>query len=217
LWLAASRNCIIQVNNRSIPPVTLDSSSSTLSSSIYQCDLFQTLANRSRLLELINVFDSEQQPPGSIIRSRQSLPSKNSAKSGFGANTSLHLESTPDICALLSTYLSALPEPILLPALFRPIWDWCGLDRDEMDTLEFKCSSLSDVVCLPSPFWNTNKRNGINTYLNYTLITQLVLHLGQKTSPAITLLLFTCLHPRVLQSSCYDPGGERGRNGRFSA
>jgi hypothetical protein len=93
---------------------------------------------------------SEQHPPGSIIRSRQSLSSKNSAKSGFGANTSLHLESTPDICALLSTYLSALPEPVLLPALFRPIWDRCGLDEDEVDTLELKRSSLFDVFRLPS-------------------------------------------------------------------
>ena len=84
------------------------------------------------------IFDSEQRPPGSINRSRQSLPPKNPAKSGFCANTSLHLESTPDICALLSTYLSALPEPILLPPLFRPIWDWCGLDADDMDTVELK-------------------------------------------------------------------------------
>ena len=110
----------------------------TVPSGIYQCNLFRTLPNRSRLLELINIFDSEQQPPGSIIRSRQSLPPKISPKSGFGANTSLHLESTPDICALLSTYLSALPEPILLPALFRPIWDWCGLDEDDVDTVELK-------------------------------------------------------------------------------
>ncbi|KAF8810396.1 hypothetical protein BYT27DRAFT_6494310 [Phlegmacium glaucopus] len=28
------------------------------------------------------------------------------------------------MCALLPIYLSALPEPILLPALFHPIWDW---------------------------------------------------------------------------------------------
>ena len=154
----------------------------TLPSGIYQCNLFRTLPNRSRLLELINIFDSEQQPPGSIIRSRQSLSSKDSAKSGFGANTSLHLESTPDICALLSTYLSALPEPILLPALFRPIWDWCGLDQDEVDTLEFK------------PFRRRMSSNSLSaTHINATestriLIAQLVLHL--LPSPHFSLLVY---------------------------
>src|SRR5437879_3991173 len=40
---------------------------------IYQPNLFRTLPNRSRLLELINIFDSEKQPSGSVIRSRQPL------------------------------------------------------------------------------------------------------------------------------------------------
>jgi len=53
--------------------------------------------------------------------------------SGFGADTSLHLESTPDICALLSTYLASLPEPILLPTLFRAVWDWCGVAEENND------------------------------------------------------------------------------------
>jgi hypothetical protein len=154
----------------------------TLSPGIYQCNLFRTLPNRSRLLELINIFDSEQQPPGSIIRSRQSLPPKNSAKSGFGANTSLHLESTPDICALLSTYLSALPEPVLLPALFRPIWDWCGLDEDEVDTLELKpFRRRMSSVSLPRTHINPTESTRI-------LIAQLVLHL--LPSPHFSLLVY---------------------------
>ncbi|KDR82056.1 hypothetical protein GALMADRAFT_240517 [Galerina marginata CBS 339.88] len=105
---------------------------------IYQPNLFRTLPNRSRLLELIKIFDSEEQPPGSIIRSRSrqqssedNLKSQFTTIAGFGAQTSLHLESTPDICALLTTYLSALPEPILTPLVFRAIWDWCGLDQEE--------------------------------------------------------------------------------------
>jgi RhoGAP domain len=179
LWLAVSRNCIVQVNSRSFTPVTLYSH---FPSGIYQCNLFRTLPNRSRLLELINIFDSEKQPPGSIIRSRQSLPPKDPAKSGFGANTSLHLESTPDICALLSTYLSALPEPILLPALFRPIWDWCGLDEDDVDTPE------------PKPFRRRMSSVSLSqTHTNPTettriLIAQLVLHL--LPSPHFSLLVY---------------------------
>ena len=186
LWLAVSRNSIVQVNNKFIPPVTVTLDSSlTLPSGIYQCNLFRTLPNRSRLLELINIFDSEQQPPGSTIRSRQSsLPSKNSAKSGFGANTSLHLESTPDICALLSTYLSALPEPILLPALFRPLWDWCGLDEDEVDTLELK-PFLRRMSMSSVPLSRTRTNPMESTRI---LIAQLVLHL--LPSPHFSLLVY---------------------------
>ena len=179
-WLAVSRNCIVQViNNRSIPPCN---ALLTLPLGIYQCNLFRTLPNRSRLLELINIFDSEQQPPGSIIRSRQTLSSKNSAKSGFGANASLHLESTPDICALLSTYISALPEPILLPALFRPIWDWCGLDEDdEVDKVELKPFLRRMSVSLSRTHTNPTETTRI-------LIAQLVLHL--LPSPHFSLLVY---------------------------
>ena len=95
---------------------------------IYQPNLFRTLPNRSRLHELISIFDSEKQPPGSIIRSRQ-ISSSSSSLEGFGAATSLHLESTPDICALLASYLAALPEPILPPDLFEAVWKLCEIDK----------------------------------------------------------------------------------------
>ncbi|KAF8809756.1 Rho GTPase activation protein [Phlegmacium glaucopus] len=149
---------------------------------MYQSNLFRTLPNRSRLLELINIFDSEQQPPGSFIRSRHSLPPRNPVKPGFGANTSLHLESTPDICALLSTYLSALPEPILLPALFRPIWDWCAVEEDEVDTSQLKPFGrhLSSV-----PLSRTYTNPTESTHI---LIAQLVLHL--LPSPHFSLLVY---------------------------
>ena len=179
LWLVVSRNCIVQVTYYSY---NAGSFIHNLPSGIYQCNLFRTLPNRSRLLELINIFDSEQQPPGSIIRSRQSLPLKSSAKSGFGANTSLHLESTPDICALLSTYLSALPEPILLPALFRPIWDWCGMEEDEVDTSELKpFRRRMSSVSLSRTHTNPTESTRI-------LIAQLVLHL--LPSPHFSLLVY---------------------------
>jgi len=92
---------------------------------IYQPNLFRTLPNRPRLHELISIFDSEEQPPGSIIRSRQSP----SDLEGFGAATSLHLESTSDICALLTSFLSALPESIVAPNIFEVIWKLCDVDK----------------------------------------------------------------------------------------
>ncbi|KAF8809781.1 hypothetical protein BYT27DRAFT_7009657, partial [Phlegmacium glaucopus] len=89
---------------------------------------------------------------------------------GFGANTSLHPESTPDICALLSTYLSALPEPILLPALSCPIWDWCGVEEDEVDTLQLKLSEHISSV----PLSRTHTNPAESTHISIAL---LVLHL----------------------------------------
>ena len=110
---------------------------------IYQSNFFRTLPNRARLLELISIFDSEVQPQGSIIRSPQSAKSQPSAdtnpcthsyngsvEEGYGSATSLHLESTPDICALLTSYLSALPEPILSEELFEILWVACGPEAD---------------------------------------------------------------------------------------
>ena len=135
-------------------------------------------------MELINIFDSEQQPPGSVIRSRRSSPLKIPIKSGFGANTSLHLESTPDICALLSTYLSALPEPILLPALFRPIWDWCGLElEDEEESLLQLKHFRRRISSVPLSRTYTNP-----TESTRISVAQLVLHL--LPSPHFSLLVY---------------------------
>lgn len=88
------------------------------------------------MLELISIFDSEEQLPGSIIRSRQpSSTSLQSSVEGFGAATSLHLELTSDICALLTSYLSALPEPILSPYLFETIWELCGIQQQPQSNI----------------------------------------------------------------------------------
>ena len=47
------------------------------------------------------------------------------APPAFGEGMSLRAESTPDICALLLTYLKELPEPVLTPYLFNAFWNWC--------------------------------------------------------------------------------------------
>ncbi|KIM42350.1 hypothetical protein M413DRAFT_132106 [Hebeloma cylindrosporum] len=148
---------------------------------IYQPNLFRTLPNRSRLLQLISIFDSEQQPPGSIIRSRQSSGIKNTPVSGFGSQTSLHLESTSDICALLTTYLSSLPEPILSPVLFLPIWDWCGLEDDEADTVHQSSGRRLSSIPLSRTYTNPMETNHIH-------IAQLLLHL--LPSPNFSLLVY---------------------------
>ncbi|KAF8801597.1 hypothetical protein BYT27DRAFT_7261933 [Phlegmacium glaucopus] len=78
-----SRNYIVWVNNKTFSSVALEIHSRFLSSGVHQSNLFRTLPTRSRLLELINIFDSSQQPPGGFIRSRHSLPPKYPVKSGY--------------------------------------------------------------------------------------------------------------------------------------
>ena len=106
----------------------------------------QPVSNSSKplsLLELINIFDSEGQPPGSIVRSRRPSGQKSAPVSGFRSQTSCHLESTPDICALLTAHLSSLPEPILSTFLLLPIWDWCVLEEDEADAIQHPGADFS--------------------------------------------------------------------------
>ncbi|KAF8954274.1 hypothetical protein BDZ97DRAFT_1866296 [Flammula alnicola] len=110
------RNDDLGGREHELPIIVVNSVEELYRTGIYQPNLFRTLPNRSRLLELVEIYDSAQQPPGTMrVQSH--------TQRGFGSDTSLHLESTPDICALLTMYLSSLPEPILTPLLFRPIWD----------------------------------------------------------------------------------------------
>jgi hypothetical protein len=71
---------------------------------IYQPGLFRKLPHRKRHQELIQLYNT---PPS------------------FGAATSLSSESTPDICALLTTYIMKLPSPLLPSSLFPAFWAWC--------------------------------------------------------------------------------------------
>ncbi|KAJ7224072.1 hypothetical protein GGX14DRAFT_539860 [Mycena pura] len=65
----------------------------------------QQKPHRDRLLALISAFDSEPQ---------------------FGATTPLNSPNElPEIYGLLSTYVFALPEPVLSSEMFEAIWTWC--------------------------------------------------------------------------------------------
>ena len=128
-------------------------------------------------------MDSEKQLPGSIIRSRQPSGHKSTAISVFGSHTSLHLESTPNICALLTAYLSSLPESIPSPFLFLPIWDRCGLEGDEADIIPLQESSGRCLSSIPLSRTYTNSAE-----TNYLYIKQPLLHL--LPSPNFFLLVY---------------------------
>ncbi len=147
-------------------------------SGIYQPNLFRTLPNRPRLLELVSIFDSEEQPPGSIIRSRHSPSPSLSPAKGFGAATSLHLESTPDICALLTSYLSAVPEPILPSHLFEPMWMMCGIeDGPEPEPRSPPASSSGSFVPTRLSTVPLARSYTPSSEATYILVAQLLLHL----------------------------------------
>ncbi|KAJ7491950.1 hypothetical protein FB451DRAFT_512358 [Mycena latifolia] len=85
--------------------------------------------DRDRLLALISAFDSEPQ---------------------FGLTTPLDCPSElREIYALLTTYLFALPEPILSSEMFEALWAWCVLPSlRNTDFLEddnrFRCHVATD-------------------------------------------------------------------------
>ncbi|KAJ6581777.1 hypothetical protein B0H19DRAFT_516892 [Mycena capillaripes] len=73
----------------------------------FTTSLRQPKPDRDRLLALISAFDSEPQ---------------------FGATTPLNCPyELREVYALLTTYLFALPEPILSSEMFEAIWAWCVL------------------------------------------------------------------------------------------
>ncbi|KAF8161657.1 hypothetical protein B0H34DRAFT_701973 [Crassisporium funariophilum] len=178
----ASTTMVLGGREHELPTIVVSCVEELYRTGIYQTNLFRTLPNRTRLMELINIFDSEQQPPGSVIRSKRPSKRQSSVGAGFGANTSLHLESTPDICALLSTYLSALPETILIPALFFPIWHWCGMAENEVEATQQNPSGRR-LSSIPLSRSYTNPVD-----MKHIVVAQLLLHL--LPSPNFSLLVY---------------------------
>ncbi|PFH46043.1 hypothetical protein AMATHDRAFT_43827 [Amanita thiersii Skay4041] len=95
---------------------------------IYQSDLFCRLPDRQQLSKLIYIFDSTNP------YQRYLAVNKTQRVSDYSTSTLLNKESTQDICALLSNYICSLPEPILPPYLFDPIWEWGRMDLDGEDS-----------------------------------------------------------------------------------
>lgn len=95
--------------------------------------MFRRTPNFVRVEELVEIYD-HREPPKAIRIARQ-RPHQNQlytipSTSTFGAQTSLHMETTENICALLRTFLQYLPDPILSPCLFEAIWNGCGVRQE---------------------------------------------------------------------------------------
>ncbi|GBE80922.1 predicted protein [Sparassis crispa] len=76
---------------------------------IYQQGLFRALPNRARLFKLVGSFNTAPPP---FSPAPYELPT-------------VRQESMPNICALLSTYLDALPDALLNRTFHNALWSWC--------------------------------------------------------------------------------------------
>ncbi|KAJ3555267.1 hypothetical protein NM688_g2675 [Phlebia brevispora] len=85
----------------------------------YEPHLFRSLPNRQRLLDLVSYFDQ-----GPARAMRNNLASAPNAKI-YAKTPSLHAEQAGDICALLVTYLSSLPDSLIHRSLSDALWAWC--------------------------------------------------------------------------------------------
>ncbi|KXN82640.1 hypothetical protein AN958_02317 [Leucoagaricus sp. SymC.cos] len=94
---------------------------------LYQPQLFRRTPNFVRVEELIEVYDHRELSQFVRIARHRSQHGATTSDSAFGAQTSLHMETTENICALLRTFLQNLPEPILSPCLFEAVWSCCGV------------------------------------------------------------------------------------------
>ncbi|KAI0061798.1 hypothetical protein BV25DRAFT_705042 [Artomyces pyxidatus] len=131
LWkstLYSSNTAVLGGARHDLPIVVFACIEELYRTGIYQSGLFRDLPNRRRHMELIELFNT--------------APT-------FGEGVSLRAESTQDICALLSTFLKNLAEPIIDPVLFEPFWQWCvkpsvqreesRLQREESEEEEARC------------------------------------------------------------------------------
>lgn len=96
----------------------------TFSTGIYQPGLFRILPNRDCHISLVSSFDSRS--------------------TVYGVSTSLANVPTPDICALLATFLTQLPEAIVDKAIFPALWAWCVKPTVERENEERERNERED-------------------------------------------------------------------------
>ncbi|KZT02925.1 uncharacterized protein LAESUDRAFT_729686 [Laetiporus sulphureus 93-53] len=71
---------------------------------IYQTDLFRALPNRANLVELVRAFDTNANVSRSPL---------------------LRHAPMADICAVLTSYINSLPEPLFDRTMHDALWTWC--------------------------------------------------------------------------------------------
>jgi hypothetical protein len=101
--LYASTNIVIGEYQYHLPIVVVACVEELTKTGIYQSGLFRALPSRDRHLQLIDLFDKSPD---------------------FGAHFNMRGQTMPDVCALLSTFISSLPSPLLDPQIYSALWQW---------------------------------------------------------------------------------------------
>ncbi|KAG2338288.1 hypothetical protein BDR05DRAFT_1043359 [Suillus weaverae] len=110
----ASSTITIGEHQHDVPTLVVACVEELTRTGIIQQGLFRTLPSRDRHIQLIDIYDSS---------------------ADYGAKFSMHGQTMPDICAVLSTFISALPHPLLDPKLYGGFWHWCvkpSVKREEV-------------------------------------------------------------------------------------
>jgi hypothetical protein len=179
----ASTSVLLGGRELELPIVVVSCVEELYRTGLYQPSLFHTLPDPNRLRELVDAFNNEE-VPGDIIVTPRPKAAKRRLGTAFGGHISLHLETTSDICSLLSTYLMSLPEPVFIQgnSLFDAMWDWCEVGCDD----PFDGDVPYDGKHIP--FMHPNPNIGQAFELDRIRAAQLVFHL--LPSPNFDLLVY---------------------------
>jgi hypothetical protein len=127
--LFASTTAILGGHQHDLPIVVFACIEELYRTGIHQKGLFHDHPDHKTQIELISKFDAP--------RPDAACATDADAASMFDRDISLESETMPNICALLVTYISSLPEPVLCPAVFEAFWSWCvkpSIRRDIEDS-----------------------------------------------------------------------------------
>ncbi|OAX35535.1 hypothetical protein K503DRAFT_868207 [Rhizopogon vinicolor AM-OR11-026] len=130
----ASSTVMIGEHQHDVPTIVVACVEELSRTGIYQQGLFRTLPNRDRYIQLIDIYN---------------------LSADYGAKFSMHKQTMPDICAVLSTFISSLPHPLLDPRLYNGFWHWCvkpSIKREEEEQQQQKAHDLhigndGDIEC----------------------------------------------------------------------
>ncbi|KAG2015032.1 hypothetical protein CC2G_008341 [Coprinopsis cinerea AmutBmut pab1-1] len=150
---------------------------------LYDPNLFKSLPDPIRLRELVDIFNDPHS-------------SDDARPAHFGANTSLACDSVADICALLSTYMMSLPEPLIPLPIADVLWKWCVDHESGKSHHNLHHQSFSHHL-YPSHHAKGSSSNPQVDRARQVRIAQLVLHLLPTPNYFLFVYLLSFLNQLV--------------------
>ncbi|KAF8131800.1 Rho GTPase activation protein [Boletus edulis] len=176
----ASTVIVIGDHQYHLPVVVVACIEELTKNGIYRSGLFRALPSRDRHLQLIDLFDKS---------------------SDFGAHFNMRGQAMPDICALLSTFISSLPAPLLDPQTYSALWHWSvkpsvkreDVRRDRQEEEEEERRAKGEPLHLISWMPHTDfYRDDIDSALEIDQISIAQILLRFLPSINLSLLVYLC-------------------------